>query len=59
MIWLLDPSVLIALTDREHVHHRRAAAWMSQGVQFATCPIVEAALARHLVRAGAAPAAIR
>jgi len=59
MTWLLDSSVLIALIDREHSHHERAAAWIGQGVGFSTCPITEGALVRYLVRAGAAPSAIR
>ena len=59
MIYLLDANVLIALSDVEHAHHHKAVAWFSRQTHFATCPIVEGALVRYLVRSGAAISAIR
>lgn len=60
--WLLDANVLIALFDAGHVHHQRVRTWfiaLREG--FATCPIVEGALTRWIVRVegrtGAASAA--
>lgn len=50
--YLLDANVLIALTVREHEHHRRATRWAADVDQFAVCPIVEGALLRFLVRIG-------
>ncbi|MGH8154398.1 MAG: TA system VapC family ribonuclease toxin [Rhodanobacteraceae bacterium] len=43
--------MLIALFDADHVHHRAVRGWfvaLSDG--FATCPIVEGALTRWIVR---------
>jgi toxin-antitoxin system PIN domain toxin len=48
---LLDANVLVALFDASHVHHARVRGWyiaLREG--FATCPIVEGALTRWLVR---------
>jgi uncharacterized protein len=51
--FLLDANVLIALVDPDHVHHEWAADWYSQHDEpFATCPITQGALIRHLLRAG-------
>jgi toxin-antitoxin system PIN domain toxin len=50
--YLLDANVLIALTVQEHEHHERASIWASTLDSFATCPIVEGALVRFLVRLG-------
>jgi toxin-antitoxin system PIN domain toxin len=50
--YLLDANVLIALTVQEHEHHKRATIWASTVDSFATCPIVEGALVRFLVRLG-------
>jgi uncharacterized protein len=50
--YLLDANVLIALTVQEHEHHQRASIWASTVDRFATCPIVEGALVRFLVRLG-------
>lgn len=48
---LLDSSVLIALFDADHVHHSRVRKWfVGQEAGFATCPIVEGALTRWIVR---------
>ena len=49
---LLDANVLISLVDPDHVHHEWAADWFSQhGDPFATCPITQGSLIRHLLRA--------
>lgn len=60
-VCLLDANVLIALFDAGHVHHAHVRAWfigLREG--FATCPIVEGALTRWILRvegrAGAAAA---
>lgn len=53
--YLLDASVLIALTAAEHIHHQRATAWAAGVETFAVCPIVEGALVRFAVRMGARP----
>jgi uncharacterized protein len=51
--FLLDANVLIALVDPDHVHHEWAADWFSQHTEpFATCPMTQGALIRHLLRAG-------
>lgn len=48
---LLDANVLIALFDADHIHHRVVRNWfVSLQEGFATCPIVEGALVRWLVR---------
>lgn len=48
---LLDANVLIALFDADHVHHAVVRRWFLdlQG-EFATCPMVEGALVRWIVR---------
>ena len=51
MTCLLDANVLIALVDPDHVHHRSAGDWFSGSDEmFATCPITQGALVRHLLR---------
>ncbi|WP_343573598.1 TA system VapC family ribonuclease toxin [Mycobacterium sp.] len=50
--YLLDASVLIALTVAEHEHHERATRWAADIERFAVCPIVQGALVRFLVRIG-------
>ena len=53
MTFLLDANVLIALVDSDHVHHQVAGDWFTGTDQrFATCPITQGSLVRHLVRAG-------
>ena len=48
---LLDANVLIALFDADHVHHPWVRDWfIAQTGPFATCPIVEGALTRWIVR---------
>lgn len=63
MVHLLDASVLIALFDGSHVHHDRVRQWfVAREKAFATCPIVEGALTRWIVRiegAGGPSAAVR
>jgi toxin-antitoxin system PIN domain toxin len=50
-VHLLDANVLIALFDADHVHHTAVRDWFIalQG-EFATCPIIEGALTRWIVR---------
>lgn len=50
---LLDANVLIALFAGDHVHHDPVRQWFValQG-EFATCPVVEGALTRWIVRIG-------
>jgi toxin-antitoxin system PIN domain toxin len=52
MIALLDGNVLIALGDSNHVHHDAAVRWFAQrnSRDFATCPITQGTLLRHLMR---------
>ena len=53
MSLLLDANVLIALVDPDHVHHEWAADWFSQhDDRFATCPMTQGSLIRHLLRGG-------
>lgn len=48
---LLDANVLIALFDADHVHRTAVRGWfIALKGQYATCPIVEGALTRWLVR---------
>lgn len=52
MIWLLDANVLIALGDVQHVHHELTEQWFASqpDMRFATCPITQGSLVRHLFR---------
>ena len=52
MIALLDGNVLIALGDTNHVHHDAAERWFTgrSEQRFATCPITQGTLMRHLLR---------
>ena len=48
---LLDASVLIALYDGSHVQHVAVNDWFVDRLgEFATCPLVEGALTRWIVR---------
>lgn len=40
---LLDINVLLALLDRDHVHHQRARAWLSEEIDqgWASCAITQ------------------
>lgn len=63
MVLLLDSNVLIALFDGAHMHHAGVRRWFLHHTGgFATCPIVEGALTRWIVRiegAGGTTAAVR
>lgn len=52
MTTLFDSNVLIALTVADHVHHVQAEQWLArQPIQeFATTPITQGTLLRHLIR---------
>ncbi len=48
---LLDANVLIALFDADHVHHAVVRDWfIATREPFATCPLVQGALVRWIVR---------
>ncbi|HZW50767.1 MAG TPA: TA system VapC family ribonuclease toxin [Rudaea sp.] len=50
-VTLLDANVLIALYDDDHTHRVTVADWfVGLTGEFATCPIVEGALVRWIVR---------
>lgn len=50
-VHLLDLNVLIALTDRSHMHHQAASAWFdTPGLQWALCPSTEAGFIRYMTR---------
>lgn len=49
---LLDASVLIALSVREHEHYTRCESWIASERRFALCPITQGALVRQLLRLG-------
>ena len=59
MVWLLDANVAVAHVHEEHEHHGRVERWLAQVDKVATCPIIEGALVRYLVRMGASGAEIR
>jgi len=50
--FLLDSSVVIALASRGHPHLARCESWFVTVTDFATCPVVEGALVRFLIRLG-------
>lgn len=56
MTVLLDGNVLIAMSDRHHVHHDAAGHWYAarQDRSFATCPVTQGTLLRYFLRAGTA-----
>jgi toxin-antitoxin system PIN domain toxin len=50
---LLDGSVLIALASPRHEHHGPARLWfLALDDSFASCPITQGSLLRHLLREG-------
>ena len=51
---LLDVNVLIALLDADHLHHKRAAAWLAQNIQFgwASCAITQNGCVRIMSQPG-------
>ncbi len=51
--YLLDANVLIALLVADHEFHDLANRWFATTGSVAVCPIVEGALVRTIVRAGA------
>lgn len=56
MALLLDSNVLIALLSAGHVHHAFAREWFAGVTEpFATCPITEGSLVRHVLRGGESP----
>ena len=51
---LLDVNVLIALHDREHVHHERAAQWLEANIEhgWASCPLTQNGCLRVMSQSG-------
>ncbi len=50
-VYLLDSSVLIALSSTDHTHHGLVVRWISsKQIQYATCPITQGALMRAYFR---------
>jgi toxin-antitoxin system PIN domain toxin len=57
---LLDASLLIALAVVEHIHHDAADLWFSElDGGYATCPLTQGALVRHVLRLGDVALALR
>ena len=60
---LLDVNVLIALHDRDHVHHARAASWLTDNANsgWASCPLTQNGCLRIMAQPaypGAQPLAV-
>lgn len=51
---LLDINVLIALHDRDHIHHERAALWLESNIAhgWASCPLTQNGCLRIMSQAG-------
>ena len=51
---LLDVNVLIALHDRDHVHHVQAASWFESNIEagWASCPLTQNGCLRIMSQAG-------
>ena len=51
---LLDVNVLIALLDADHLHHRRATAWLTENIAFgwASCAITQNGCVRIMSQPG-------
>lgn len=51
---LLDINVLIALHDRDHIHHERAAVWLEANIThgWASCPLTQNGVLRIMSQAG-------
>lgn len=51
---LLDVNVLIALHDREHIHHERAAQWLEANIEqgWASCPLTQNGCLRIMGQGG-------
>ena len=51
---LLDINVLIALHDRDHIHHERAALWLEANIAqgWASCPLTQNGVLRIMSQPG-------
>lgn len=51
---LLDVNALIALHDRDHVHHERAAQWLESNIEhgWASCPLTQNGCLRIMSQGG-------
>jgi len=51
---LLDVNVLIALHDRDHVHHTRAGEWLEAHIEqgWASCPLTQNGCLRIMSQSG-------
>lgn len=51
---LLDINVLIALHDRDHIHHESAALWLEANIShgWASCPLTQNGALRIMSQAG-------
>jgi toxin-antitoxin system PIN domain toxin len=51
---LLDVNVLIALHDRDHIHHEQAAAWLADHAEagWASCPLTQNGCLRIMSQPG-------
>ena len=51
---LLDVNVLIALLDRDHLHHRRATQWLAENIEagWASCAITQNGCVRIMSQPG-------
>lgn len=51
---LLDVNVLIALLDADHIHHRRASAWLAEHIEagWASCAITQNGCVRIMSQPG-------
>lgn len=51
---LLDINVLIALHDRDHIHHERAALWLEAHIEegWASCPLTQNGCLRIMSQPG-------
>lgn len=53
MTVLLDSSLVIALVNDEHEHHRAVRRWFLElAGAFATCPITQGSMVRYVLRRG-------
>jgi toxin-antitoxin system PIN domain toxin len=60
--YLLDVNVLIALTNRAHVHHKAAHAWLDDvktRAAWATTPVTECAFVRLMLNPAVSGQAVR
>lgn len=54
-IYLLDSSVIVALSNSSHTHYALVARWLTGNIQFASCPITQGAVIRTYFREAQAP----